>query len=170
MSSNPTTNFSVRSADSTNAAEIARIYNHYVRIGGATFDVAQWPPEQVARLLERESDAWFVAVASTGLLGWASARQFSERYGYRYSCETAIYIDSDSIGTGVADALQKQIENHCCEAGIHHAVAKIVADNERSMNFHKRFGYEIVGIQKEIGRVGDAWVDVAILQKIFSNS
>ena len=49
-----------------------------------------------------------------------------------------------------------------------YAVAKIVAGNDRSLAFHQRYGYQFVGTQKEIGRINDQWVDVVILQRIFS--
>ncbi len=58
---------------------------------------------------------------------------------------------------------------HCRDCGIHHAVAKVIADNSRSMAFHQRFGYELVGIQKAIGHMNGKWTDVAILQKIFAD-
>jgi phosphinothricin acetyltransferase len=45
-------------------------------------------------------------------------------------------------------------------------VAKLWADNERSRALHRACGYELVGVQREIGRVEGAWRDVAIMQKI----
>ena len=161
----------VRPAQTADAAEIARIYNHYIRQGGVTFDLAEYPPERVVKLLQRrEPDAWFVAAVADGLLGWASARQFSDRPGFRLSRETAIYLDPAAIGTGVGDLLQQRVEQFCIAEGIHHAMAKILADNQRSIAFHKRYGYEVVGIQNEIGCVDDRWVDLVILQKIFARS
>ena len=101
------------------------------------------------------------------MIGWANVRRYSLRYGYRLTYETGIYLDQTAIGRGVGDVLQSRIEEHCRECGIHHAVAKIVADNQRSMAFHYRRGYELVGIQKEVGHMDGKWVDVAILQMIF---
>ncbi|MCG8649584.1 MAG: N-acetyltransferase family protein [Pirellulales bacterium] len=154
------------------AAEIARIYNHYVDAGGSTFDTQHWEVAQTAaQLPQHDPEGWFVAKTAAQdepILGWASVRRFSARFGYRFSCESAIYVDSQAMGTGAANALQAQIESHCVRNRIHHAVARIVADNARSMAFHRRWGYELVGIQKEIGHMDDQWIDVAILQKIFT--
>lgn len=158
----------IRAATIDDAEEITRIYNFYVRLGGVTFDIEEYSLERIAKLLIRgEPDAWFVADGDSGLAGWASARQFSERPGYRHSCETAIYLDETAIGSGIGDSLQRRIEEYCHCVGIHHAMAKIVADNDRSLAFHYRYGYEPVGTQKEIGRVNGKWVDVIILQRIF---
>ena len=159
----------VRAAAPTDAAEIARIYNHHVDIGGSTFDAEHWSDDRVSRLIAApQPDAWFVANQSGGrLLGWASARRFSDRYGYRYTCETAIYLHPEAMGRGIGARLQQRVESHCIASDIHHAVARIIASNERSLAFHEQFGYKLVGIQREIGRLNDRWVDVAILQKIF---
>lgn len=158
----------VRVATDRDASDIASIYNHYVDIGGATFDNDHWTTDQVIELLNgRKPTCWLVAVDEDVVIGWSSACPFSHRYGYRFSCETAIYLTPASLGRGVGDALQVRLEQHCRECGIHHAVARIIADNERSMAFHRRYGYELVGIQKEIGHMNDQWADVAILQKIF---
>ena len=124
--------------------------------GGATFDKVHWAVERVEKLLEIGlPDGCYVADLDGHLLGWASARKFSDREGFRFSCETAIYLDPEAIGKKVADPLQQAINTHCCENGIHHAVAKIIASNDRSLAFHYRCGYELVGIQKEIGHVDD---------------
>ncbi|TWU08084.1 GNAT family N-acetyltransferase [Stieleria varia] len=168
-------NWIVRAAEVSDAAEIARIYNHYVASGGATFATKPTTLDEMESFLKLSPepgwprDGWFVAESQGDrrLLGWASARTFSDRFGFRHSCETAIYLDSTSVGSGAADGLQQRIEQHCVEQRIHHAVAKIIADNQRSMRFHYRYGYELVGIQKEIGRLNDQWIDLAILQKLF---
>ncbi len=166
--STPNDTIDIRPSTIADAAEIARIYNFYIRRGGVTFDVDENSIEKIAKLLGRgRGDAWFVAAAGDALAGWASARQFSDRPGYRHSCETAIYLEDQAIGSGIGDLLQQRIEQHCRDAGVHHAMAKIVADNDRSLAFHYRYGYELVGTQKEIGRVDGRWVDVVILQRIF---
>jgi phosphinothricin acetyltransferase len=164
----PGDTINIRTATIDDAAEIARIYNFYIRAGGITFDIEDYPAARITRLLNRGgSDAWFVAGDPGALLGWASARQFSERHGYRHSCETAIYLDDQAVGSGVGDLLQQRVEQHCRNSGIRHAMAKIVADNQRSLDFHYRHGYELVGTQNQIGRVDGRWVDVVILQRIF---
>jgi phosphinothricin acetyltransferase len=190
MLKNP--DWTIRQATRDDAGAVAEIYNHYVEVGGSTFDCDPWTPVQAASHIESEPpDVWFVAsekgsdpnsakhpkgrsgywgLTPFQILGWASVRRYSLRSGYRLTCETAIYLSPESIGTGVADALQHRVDEYCGQQGMHHAVAKIIADNQRSISFHHRHGYELVGIQKEIGRIDNHWVDVAILQKIYPTS
>ncbi len=164
--------FTVRPALQSDADSIARIYNHHVDTGGATFDNVHWSEARVRTLVSAAApESWLVADAGGGgIIGWASARWYSLRHGYRFTLETAIYLDPASMGRGVADSLQHQLERECRERGIHHLVAKITADNRRSMAFHDRHGYELVGIQKEVGHMEGEWKDVAILQKLLKIS
>lgn len=163
-----TSDLKVRPATGYDAAFIAEIYNHYVDVGGATFETEHWTTSKATKFLQSDPpDAWFVAQSGSNFLGWASARRYSPRGGYKFTCETAIYLSPPAVGEGVADALQQSIDDHCRNHQMHHAVAKIIADNERSMSFHRRHGYELVGIQKEIGLIDHNWIDVAIMQKIY---
>ena len=45
-------------------------------------------------------------------------------------------------------------------------MAKILTSNQESIEFHKMFGFSLVGIQKEIGFYRGQWFDVAIMQLI----
>lgn len=161
----------VRKANQRDAGAIARIYNYHVDLGGSTFDTEHWSDEQVRRLLQPLApEAWLVAEHPDSILGWASARWYSMRHGYRLTLETAIYLKQSAMGTGVATPLQQRLEQHCRQHGIHHLVAKIDADNQRSVAFHHSQGYELVGIQKEVGHLNGHWKDVVILQKLLQST
>lgn len=163
-------NADIRPATLADASSVADIYNHYVATGGATFATKPVTTEDVESMMSvGGTDGWYVASRSSDpqVLGWASARSFSDRYGYRLSCETAIYLSPQAVGAGIADPLQERIHRHCIENGLHHAMAKIITTNERSIQFHLRHGYTLVGVQNEIGHMDGKWLDVTILQKLF---
>jgi phosphinothricin acetyltransferase len=161
----------IRLAQWIDAGSIASIYNGYVDAGGATFDATHWSTDYVLNQLALpEPDGWFVAFDDRdhSILGWASVHRFSHRHGYRFSLESAIYLRPDSRGAGIADSLQQHLDEHCQRCNVHHLMAKIVADNRRSIAFHHRNGFEMVGIQREVGNMTGDWIDVAIMQKIYS--
>lgn len=158
----------LRRAKDEDAAGISRIYNYHVDSGDSTFDNVHWTAELTLQLMrQHRADGWFVAIRDSDTLGWAAARQYSNRFGYRFTCETSIYLEPSAMGKGIADALQHRVESHCYENGIRHAVARVAAHNVHSIAFHKRNGYELVGVQREVGRMNHRWVDVVIMQKIF---
>lgn len=157
----------IRAATMGDADAIASIYNHYVLAGGATFDTVPWTGEQVVEAFAAgPSDSWLVADEQSTILGWASARQFSSRPGYRLSLESAIYLAATAVGKGVADRLQQENETRCRRRHIHHLMARVLTSNHRSLAFHQRHGYTTVGVQNEIGHMDGKWVDVTILQKL----
>ena len=163
--------FQVRPAEPRDAESIASIYNAYVDVGGATFDATHWSTEFTMKQIEApQPDAWFVATDNQdeSVHGWSSVHRFSNRHGFRFSLESAIYIRPESRGIGIADALQQCLDQHCITTGIHHLVAKIIADNGRSIAFHQRHGFQTVGIQREVGNMVGDWIDLAIMQKIYA--
>jgi L-amino acid N-acyltransferase YncA len=50
--------------------------------------------------------------------------------------------------------------------GYHAIVAQIVGGNHASVRLHERFGFETVGVLKEVGRKFDMWLDIVLMQKI----
>jgi phosphinothricin acetyltransferase len=162
----------IRAAGDRDADSIATIYNHYVRVGGSTFDQDPWTIGQTRHLLNAdEGGVWLVAANSDdshayGISGWASARRFSARYGYRYSLESAVYVDQRSKRQGVGWKLMEALMSLCQKRSIHYLMARIIAGNGASIDFHQRLGFEVVGTQREVGYMNDQWLDVVLLQKL----
>ena len=101
------------------------------------------------------------------LQGWGVVKRYSDRPGYRVACETSIYLRQSSTGRGLGSRLQQALMEKAKEFGYHHIVTKIWASNDGSLRFHERFGFEIIGIQKEVGYMDGQWRDVAIMQCVF---
>ena len=162
----------IRPACDRDADSIASIYNYYVHIGGATFDKDPWTIDQTRQLLSGEgSGLWFVSCNDSNphfsqIDGWASARRFSARHGYRYSLESAVYISDRAKRKGIGKGLMETLISHCRQQSIHYLMARIVAGNSASIDFHVRLGYEVVGTQKEVGQMEGQWLDVVLLQKL----
>jgi phosphinothricin acetyltransferase len=162
----------IRKAHDRDADCIASIYNHYVRIGGATFDKDPWTTSHTRQLLNSgDNSHWLIASKDENsrpnqIDGWASARPFSVRYGYRFSLESAVYVRKNSMGQGVGGQLMKTLFSQCQKQSIHYLMARIVAGNQTSIDFHLRLGYEVIGTQKEVGHMDNQWLDVVLLQKL----
>jgi phosphinothricin acetyltransferase len=50
--------------------------------------------------------------------------------------------------------------------GIHAVIARIVGDNAASIRVHEACGFDLVGIEREVGRKFGRWLDVVELQKL----
>ena len=160
----------VRKAKPSDAAGIAAIYNESILAGAASMDEepkdAEVIQSWIAEFTDREG-IW-VLESESGVLGWGLVKKYSERSGYRFACETAVYISRSHTGHGYGTMLKKEIIQKCRAYGYHHLVAKIMAGNEPSIRYNKKLGYEVVGRQREIGYLNGMWHDVIIMQLILS--
>lgn len=164
----PVPSVQVRPALVTDAAAIADIYNESIAVGTLTMDRDPWTTEKVQTKLATATarEAWQVIGTPTQVAGWGVIKKYSDRWGYRVCCESSIYLSQTQIGKGYGRMLQTALIDEARALGYHHIVAKILGCNEGSIAFHERFGFEVVGRQKEVGYLNGCWHDVVILQLI----
>jgi len=162
---------SVRRAANRDAGRIAEIYSAAAAAADSTMDVAPVEAAEVAGWIVNlaETETILVVEEHGRVLGWGIAKKYSPRLGYARTAETSVYIDRAHVGRGLGSILQRELIGWCRDAGFHHLVAKVWADNGPSLVMHRRFGYETVGVQREIGLVRGIWRDVAILQLILAD-
>ncbi len=158
----------VRKYKEADSQAIADIYNESIVQGGITMDTSLKNAEDIRSLVKKFNSREIMLVAQEGeqVIGWGVIKSYSDRWGYRVCCETSTYISLKETGKGYGSQLQKELLEQVAELGYHHVVAKIMASNQGSINFHKRFGFEVVGVQKEIGFMEGSWHDVMIMQLI----
>lgn len=162
---------SVRPSNRRDFATIALIYNQAITTGGMTFHEQEVSADYIQRWVKGfcDRESLLVLVDKEQVLGWGVVKKYSDRSGYRFCCETSIYLDRAETGKGYGSVLQKSLLKKATELNYHHIVLKIVASNQGSIRFHEKFGFEVVGIQKEIGFTHNRWHDVAILQLLLSH-
>jgi len=156
----------IRPAHPNDYAAIASIYNEAIACGGITMDGQPYTAEEIRAIADKMHDREILLVAETAekTIGWGVVKRYSDRLGYQVCCETSVYLSFSETGKGYGNALQKALMEKATHYGYHHIVAKIVAANQGSIRFHQRFGFEIVGIQKEIGLMNGVWYDIVIMQ------
>lgn len=150
------------------AAAIAEIYNESIRARDATMEMTEKTAADIDAMIVglNERERLLVIENGDGVQGWGILKKYSDREGYRFACETSVYLRRSVAGkrTGMGTALQAALMDLARELGYHHIVVKIWATNEISIRMHEKFGFEMVGIQREIGFSDGRWQDVAIMQ------
>ncbi|MEM1219950.1 MAG: N-acetyltransferase family protein [Bacteroidota bacterium] len=156
----------IRPATAEDYGRIAEIYNVYIAEGGSTME--ETPKESV------DIEAWirkfnsrerlYVLQKEALVIGWGIIKRYSDREGYRFAAETAVYLDLVHLGKGYGKQMKRFLIDESRAMGYHHLVAKIFATNEASIAYNLRLGYEIVGRQKQIGWKNDQWMDIVIMQ------
>ncbi len=176
----PQDGLKVRDATPRDAEAIAEIYNQSIRAGGACLDEHLYSEADIHHMMasfnERETILVIESTEPSGtvdvtpsrqqILGWGVIKRYSDRRGYRFACETAVYLKRNKVGLGLGSRLKRQQIERCRRMGYHHMVAKILSSNTASIEYNRRLGYDIVGVQKEIGYQNGAWQDITIMQLV----
>jgi phosphinothricin acetyltransferase len=100
------------------------------------------------------------------VLGFGSLSSFRDRSGYAATAENSVYVDRAHRGKGVGRALLAELLTLASAHGFHSVIARIAGHNETSIGLHTAAGYELVGVEREIGRKHRQWLDVVELQRL----
>lgn len=160
-----------RDATPDDAAVIAEIYNESIAAGGASMDENPKSAGDIRRQLAGFGRRETILLLEAGgeVLGWGIIKKYSDRSGYRFCCETAVYLRHRHAGRGHGTRIKLALIERCRRYGYHHLVAKILAGNVASIEYNRKLGYELVGTQRQIGFVDGRWQDVVILQLVLED-
>jgi L-amino acid N-acyltransferase YncA len=170
----------IRLACPGDAEAIRAIYNVEVLGSTNTFDmVARTREQQEAWLLEHRGVHPAVVAVEPGseaqghvgargeiVLGFGSLSPYRERSGYAATAENSVYVDRNQRGKGVGRALLAELLTLASAHGFHSVIARIAGHNETSIGLHRSAGFELVGVEREVGRKHRQWLDVVELQRL----
>lgn len=145
---------------------VAEIYNEYIQLGESTMEESAYSEEKIQAWMKKfnEKEQLYVIKKNEKIIGWGIIKRYSEREGYRFACETAIYITQGELRKGYGSKMKRFLLEQCEAFGYHHLVAKIFSSNTASIQYNLKLGYTIVGTQKEIGFKNGKWQDIVIMQ------
>ena len=75
-----------------------------------------------------------------------------------------MYVSRLHAGTGVGRRLMDHLIEVARDSGFHSVIARIEASSTASRTLHERCGFELVGVEREVGRKFNRWLDVAVMQ------
>jgi phosphinothricin acetyltransferase len=159
----------VRLAGLADADAIRTIYNAEVTGSTSTFDLVPRTQADQAAWLRRHGGAHpaVVAVDTDGtVVGFGSLSAFRDRPAYSTTVENSIYVGTAKRSSGVGRALLDELVAQATQLGFHTMIARVVGGNEASLRLHKACGFELVGVEREIGRKFGRWLDVWVLQRM----
>ncbi len=171
----------IRLAEVADAEAIRTIYNVEVLDSTNTFDmVPRSRAEQEAWILEHSGvHPALVAVEDPGnqvagptgsngeiVVGFGSLSAFRDRSGYSATAENSVYVDRGQRGKGVGRALLTELLVLASAHGFHSVIARIAGHNETSIELHRAAGFELVGVEREVGRKHRQWLDVVEMQRL----
>ncbi|MGI8491503.1 MAG: GNAT family N-acetyltransferase [Acidimicrobiales bacterium] len=159
----------VRLAALEDADAIREIYNREVLTSTVTFDLVARSVEEQLVWLDEHSGAHPAIVAvddSERIQGFGSLSPYRGRPAYRTTVEDSVYVDAAARGEGTGKALLAELVRLAQAHGFHAMMARIVDGHEASIALHRSCGFELVGVEREIGRKFGRWLDVALMQRL----
>ncbi len=158
----------IRRANLADAEAIREIYNIEVTGSTATLDLVARTPEEQASWMIAHSGVYPVIVADDGsdVIGFASLSPYRPRPGYATAVEDSIYVAAEHRGKGVGRALLSEAVVLARTHGFHSVIARVSATQQASVALHQACGFDLIGVEREIGRKFGRWVDVTLLQRL----
>ena len=158
----------VRLARPGDAEATRAIYNAEVTGSTNTFDlVPRSLDEQVAWLAQHSgAHPAVVAVVDGDVVGFGSLSPYRSRPAYATTVEDSVYVRADRRGHGVGQALLAELVTLATAHGFHAVMARIVDGHQASIALHRACGFDLVGVEREVGRKFGRWLDVALMQRL----
>jgi L-amino acid N-acyltransferase len=156
----------VRIATLDDAAAIMAIYNVEVEQHLSTFDLVPRTLDEQRSWLAQRSGAFSAVVAELDgeVVGFAALSPYKERAAYRTTVEDSVYVSRAHPRLGTGRGLLEHIIGLARDSGFHSIVARIETGGTASRGLHEACGFELVGIEREVGRKFNRWLDVAVMQ------
>ena len=156
----------IRIATKDDAAGMLDLYIPFILNSGVTQEtevpsVEEFQKRINSNLAERP---WLVCEIDNEIAGYAYAGKHRDRKGYQWCTEPSVYISEKYYGFGIANALYSALFDILRIQGYVNAYAVITLPNERSIAFHKRFGFDHLTVYKKIGYKLGQWHDVGWMQ------
>lgn len=161
----------IRKAKLEDLEGITDIYNDAILKTVATFDTEPKTIDGQKQWFEEHGSRYPVLVAEKekAIVGWASLSAWSDRCAYSDTVEISVYVKEGSRGKGIGKRLAKAILEKGKDAGLHTVFARIAEGNSASIHIFETFGFNHIGIMKEVGRKFGKLIDVYLMQKIYEN-
>jgi phosphinothricin acetyltransferase len=156
---------------------VREIYREGIATGNATF--ATEPPTWEQWDRSHRKDCRLVAIGTksraanesaillegSSVLGWAALSPVSARRVYSGVAEVSVYVAASARGSGVGKALLKALIEESERNSIWTLQAGIFPENRASIALHRSGGFREVGVRQRIGKMGERWRDVLLLER-----
>lgn len=142
---------------------VKEIYRQGIETGNATFQprVKEWQEWDSSTL----KACRLVAIVAARVAGWAALSAVSTREVYRGVAEVSVYVAAAARGSGVGTALLSGLVEQSEREGFWTLQAVIFPENTASIALHRRCGFRVVGRREKLGKMGDRWRDVVLMER-----
>lgn len=159
----------IRPAVFSDIDTILEIVNHQILHSTSNYDYEPHDFEtQKLWFDEKQAQGLPIIVAEyeNAPIGYATYGSFRHKEGYKHTVEHSVYVAEEFIGKGAGKLLLAELIKLAKEEGYHTMIGVIDSENQGSIVFHQKYGFEIAGTIKESGYKFDRWLNSVFLQLI----
>jgi len=156
-------------ATAEHAEGVRAIYNRAIETSTATFEMTARSLSDQLEWVAEHSGAYpaVVALGLTGeVIGFGSLSPYRPRPAYSTTVEDSVYVHDDFQRMGVGRALLQELLRLAKAHGFHAVIARIAGGNEASVSLHAACGFEMIGVEREVGRKFGRWLDVECMERL----
>lgn len=156
----------IRNATLDDIPALTKIYNYYIQETIITFEET---PVTNSQFAARFSDIqakypFLVAVNGKQIVGYAYASQWREKSAYQHAVESTVYLQTQSVGSGIGTLLYSHLLSTLKENNFKTALGCIALPNASSVGLHEKLGFKNVGHFESVGYKFNQWIDVGYWQ------
>ena len=157
----------IRPATANDLLAILEIVNYNILNTTAVYD---YEPKTINEMQhwfsEREQAGLPVLIAEENgmLLGYASYGTFRIKAAYQFTVEHSVYVSYQHAGKGIGKLLLAKLIELAKHQGLHSLIGCIDADNQASIDFHKKFGFTEAGVLHQVAFKFDRWLDLQFME------
>ena len=155
-----------RTAQISDAAAIAAIYNEGIADRVATFETEPRSPEQIARWFDNRHPIVVVEGDDGMVLAFAATSTYRDRVCYAGIAEFSVYVARQHRRTGAGRIALAALIDAAMATGFWKLVSRIFPENTASLALVARMGFHQVGVYRRHGRLDGQWRDCVIVERL----
>ncbi len=162
-------NPSIHTYQTDDCSAILEIINEQILTGTALYDYQPRTLIQQLAIFDEKLQKGFpiiVAKNTDEIVGFGYYSEFRFREAYKFTVEHSVYAKKNYIGKGIGKLLLTELIELAKKQNLHTMIGVIDSENESSIAFHEKFGFEKAGFIKESGYKFDRWLHSVFMQKM----
>ena len=159
----------IRPYQTEDASEILEIINYNILNSTALYDYEPRTLENQIAIFQDKLDKGFpilVAISNKSVVGFGYYSEFRFREAYKFTVEHSVYAHPNQLGKGIGKLILDKLIHLAKAQKLHTMIGVIDSENQSSIEFHKKFGFEIAGTIKESGCKFNRWLHSIFMQKM----
>ncbi len=151
--------YNIRLITPTDAEAALAVYAPYVLHTANTFEYEIPSLDDFRTKIEKITAQypWLVCECDGEIVGYAYGSTHRERAAYQWSPESTVYISDKHHRKGIARVLYNTLFALLKQQGYINVFASVLVTNLNSVEFHRAYGFEEIGLFKNIGYKLGEW-------------